>query len=660
MAQEVVVFGDSLSDMGQNNWNHKAAYLKNNGQYHWLYNEHLANALGSQLTPSTQNGTNYAFSGGVIVGKNNARTPIQSHLAVEKQVDHYLNTAVKKDAMHILWAGGNDMAAILAQAITKKTPEEKQAYVLASMQEMTQTMAMQWQKLKQAGVTQVIAPTIPNITYTPEFFNQLGLTAGNMISQKSLGFINKNDFITIFNHAAKELSAQPTKNAQDLEKYRLQVFEKSAKDFYKSRWSITQWGLSKAGYDAKGIAKALLTAYKKITQEALKVTHLVNANITTALNQVGGNIVRVDADGLVKEMISDPLRYGIENTTAPACEGSTADPKTPACNPADQAVANKRLFADSFHPGTKAHKAMADYILNVVQTPKQMGILIPMLQQQDDVVSDFTRQQSNQNRLTPQTAHTLGSVISYQKQKEGDSLHIGAKVQFDPHWQWAVFANTQQQNTQNGLVNIKTRNRALSTALRYDAQHWYLGSAAQLNLTKFDTQRMTHIGESSHPQSAHSNTNSLGFSVFGGYEWQFNNWDFTLLADLNKTKTNIGAFGEENADITQMEFAVDTLHSLKSGIGFDLRYKSQQWQPYLTTRWVKEWNNEEKNIKATLNGSAFLTAIQQDKSWVNVMAGLQFKPIDSSFYINLGLNKDIGRQDKLSDTNFQAVIGVTF
>lgn len=56
-AQNVVVFGDSLSDIGQTNWNHKASYYKN-GKANPLYNELLAEQLGQTIKASSEGGTN--------------------------------------------------------------------------------------------------------------------------------------------------------------------------------------------------------------------------------------------------------------------------------------------------------------------------------------------------------------------------------------------------------------------------------------------------------------------------------------------------------------------------------------------------------------------------------------------------------------------------
>ncbi|MBR0572854.1 MULTISPECIES: autotransporter domain-containing protein [Pasteurellaceae] len=644
-AQDVVVFGDSLSDTGQKNWNNKASYLKGEGNYHLLYNEYFTQALGGKLVASTKGGSNYAYSSGVIVGKNSFSIVIQPNLAIANQINDYLKTPIKKDSLHILWAGGNDMAMVLATAATKKTEEEKKTYLFQSIQEMSQTMAEQWGKLKQAGVKKIIIPTVPNVIYSPLFFNQIGKMAGNQISKKSQGAISTNDFMTIFNNVVEKLSVQPTQNLEDLETYRQQVFKTVASNF---------------GIRSKDIEQALNQAYKETVTAAKLTTTILNQQITAALNQVGGNIVRVDADALMNDILSRPNEYGINNTIAVACKGSTADRFQPVCNPTDKNVADKRLFADDFHPGPKTHKAMADYILNVLQTPKDMAVLTPMLQQQNELAFDFTRTQSNLNRQHRQTANTVSPVVAYQNQKGGNSLHLGAKIQFDPNWQLSVLAHTQKQNLQSGLVNIDTRNRVLSTALRYDADRWYLGSSLQLNLTKLNTQRTAYIGESVHKQSASTNANSLGVSLFGGYEWKIKAVNFSLIADIHKTKTEIKALSERNKGITQMQFTPNVDHSLKTGVGFDLRYQATNWQPYLTTRWIREWHSDTTTINATLNGSTFKTLIPLDTSWINMVAGLRFKPTNNNWYANVGVSRDIGRKDNFSKTSFQAEIGLEF
>ncbi len=51
-----------------------------------FYDEHVAAALGSSLTASGSGGSNYAYSGGVVLGSNSALTAAQPNLALQQQI----------------------------------------------------------------------------------------------------------------------------------------------------------------------------------------------------------------------------------------------------------------------------------------------------------------------------------------------------------------------------------------------------------------------------------------------------------------------------------------------------------------------------------------------------------------------------------------------
>lgn len=659
-AQDVVVFGDSLSDVGQKDWNKKATYFKTDRTLNLLYGEHLANALGSNLKASSQGGTNYAYSGGVVVGSNNKNISKQPNLDLSAQVKAYLNGNVKKEALHVIWAGGNDLATVLAEVMTK-TEAERQTYVMQSIQQMAQTMAQQWAMLQQAGVDTVIAPTIPNVIYTPEFFAKLGEAAGAQISGKSAGILSKEEFVQIFNKVSNVLLENPTVNAEEFNTSRIKVFEEAAKGFYDSRWPWTKVVLSAAGYDAKGIANILTVTYEGIIPQATLMTTLLNSSITNALNQAGGSVVRIDTDAFLKDMIERPSVYGLTNTTGVACKESIPTTKGSDCIPEDQKSADGKLFADSFHPGPVAHKAMSDYILNVLNAPKEMGALTIMAQYQSDVALDFARTESNRNRLSKQAEQTVDTIVSYQKVQGGDNLHVGVKVQFNPQWQLSALVSHQEQKVQEGQTNIRAKSRALSTSLRYDAEQWWLGGSLQVNNSRFKTNRTNFIGRSTHLQTAEPTSQSLSMGLFGGYELKWDKYSFALIGDISKTKTALDAFGTNEAGLMKMQFAERRVHSLKTGTGVSFSYKGDSLQPYLTTRFVKEWNKDLASVQTGFNGSRFITKLApEDKYWVNVQAGLQWKPLNTGFYTNIGLSKDLGRKHNLSKTNFHAGVGLEF
>ncbi len=75
------------------------------------YDEHVAAALGSSLTASGSGGSNYAYSGGVVLGSNSALTAAQPNLALQQQIANYTAQGVRPESLQISTGGGNDMAA---------------------------------------------------------------------------------------------------------------------------------------------------------------------------------------------------------------------------------------------------------------------------------------------------------------------------------------------------------------------------------------------------------------------------------------------------------------------------------------------------------------------------------------------------------------------
>ena len=255
LAQDLVVLGDSLSDVGQPRWNLKATYAKADGSLNSLYDEHIAKALGGTATASGKGGNIYAYSGGVVVGSNSPGTAIQPNLALQQQVSNYLAAGVKTDALHIVWGGGNDMAAILTRAQASASPT---AEVLASTGAAAQASAQQWQTLKQAGVNLVVMPTVPNVVYTPSLFQQFGAAAaagfGQQVNQVApgQGAMASAAFNQAFQAASARLNAAQQTSQADFDTTRAQVLNDTAAAIYASPLgaALNQAGISQAAFNA--------------------------------------------------------------------------------------------------------------------------------------------------------------------------------------------------------------------------------------------------------------------------------------------------------------------------------------------------------------------------------------------------------------------------
>ncbi|WP_039770651.1 autotransporter domain-containing esterase [Actinobacillus capsulatus] len=656
IAQDVVVFGDSLSDVGQTGWLNKAAYNQPNGTPNALYNEHLAKALGSSLIASSKGGSDYAYSGGVVVPTNSQYTNVQPNVAIAKQIQNYLANGVKRDALHIMWAGGNDIPIILTKAIASQDALQT---VQTESTVAAQNSAQQWATLKQAGVSLLVAPTVPKVAYTPSLFQQFGTSAASSFAdrveavKKGAGETAKKAFQDAFNANLATLNNSSQTNLADFENARIQVLANTASALYQSELGDAL----RAVVDQNSFTTTLIQQYQQFTTQAASATNFLNSVTTQALNSVGGNIVRIDTDALFKDMLSNPADFGLTNTTATVCASTTQT----VCTATDQASADGKLFADGFHPGAVAHKVMADYILNVLQAPIEVSVLPQLALHSTEKTFDFARQQSNSNRLLNQEAKTVQGIAAYQRYKEGDEIYAGLKAQFTPQWQFSALFSQSDLEGAKGSTKGKIKSKAINTAVRYDADKWWVGAALQLSDNDYKTSRQIQLGSAKRSQKGETSGTVISTGVFGGYEWQFDNNQVALLADLTNSHGKVTDFGETEANAMRLSFEEQQIRSMRSGVGAEYRYQLADWQPYVNARWVKEWHDSPAELVTGFNNSKFKVGLAQaDKSWVNVQAGLDWKAKSSPWHFQLAVQRDLGRRDNFSGTSFHTHVGYQF
>ena len=168
--QELVVFGDSLSDSGNlflASGNPPPPYFQGRFSNGPNYVDYLGQALNIAVAPSLLGGNNYAW------GAARARmdTPVGGGLSipgVATQVNMYLNAQagapVPVDALTIMHIGNNDVADAVDQNLTlgQATPFYSQV-----IQEITQAM----QTLQNQGAREFLVPLVPDWSITPEYLN---------------------------------------------------------------------------------------------------------------------------------------------------------------------------------------------------------------------------------------------------------------------------------------------------------------------------------------------------------------------------------------------------------------------------------------------------------------------------------------------------------
>ncbi|WP_373819542.1 autotransporter domain-containing protein [Glaesserella sp.] len=591
-----------------------------------------------------------------MFASNSSYATIQPNVAVSQQITHYLTAGVDTSALHVLWAGGNDLPAILTRAVAS---DNATASVVADATTAAQTSAQQWATLRQAGVDFVIVPTVPNVAYTPTLFQQFATVAANQFGQQveavasGYGSAATAAFSQAFESASTDLNASVQTSQADFEQTRITVLTNTIAALYSTPFGAA---LTAQSVTQEALTATLVERYQQFAAQAASATQALNNLTTSALNSVGGNIVRIDTDALFVDMLSRPSAYGLTNTVGSACTSTTQT----ICTPTDQSAADAMLFADGFHPGPIAHKAMADYILNVLQTPKDMGVVRQLSQQASENALDFARNESNRSRSYRLPEKTVEGIAAYQH-NTGSNVYAGFKAQFTPNWQFSALFGQQKLDADRASVHAKNTARSANVIIRYDRDNWWLAGAMQVSADQYKLNRTAQIGQSLHYQQAKGSGSVVMASLFGGYELSADQHVFALIADLNNSYGRVNPLGEQNSGPTRLQFDTQHFHSLQSGLGAEYRYQSDSWQPYVALRWVKEWKDSNPTIKTGLNGSSFETALaKQDHSWLNAQAGLQWKAPNSPFRLHFAAAHDFARKNNLNETTAQVGFGFQF
>lgn len=163
--KELIVFGDSLSDVG----NRCSGPLKNRPFLCFLYStqkfsdgeiwvEHLAKHWSLEIFPSSEGGRNYAY-GGATSGIGSQKSP-----GLDIQIKRYIEDVkgnANKEALYSLWIGANDFKNTF---LSKEKLEKLNAL---SFDQIRDSLKFNILELKKHGAQHFLIPNIPPLHKIP-------------------------------------------------------------------------------------------------------------------------------------------------------------------------------------------------------------------------------------------------------------------------------------------------------------------------------------------------------------------------------------------------------------------------------------------------------------------------------------------------------------
>lgn len=182
----LVVFGDSLSDSGNNatliagklggvpqlpitgdGYYSKMPSLANTYSDGMVWTQYFAESLGLTLAPSVLGGSNYAFGGAQTGIDGDEPLALGFPFSMRTQLGMYMDDVGKKidpNALYVVAGGGNNVRAALEAIAAGADPATTGAAMVAGYAE---DMASIVGGLKQAGARHVLVMNTPNFGLTP-------------------------------------------------------------------------------------------------------------------------------------------------------------------------------------------------------------------------------------------------------------------------------------------------------------------------------------------------------------------------------------------------------------------------------------------------------------------------------------------------------------
>ncbi|MFC5474248.1 autotransporter outer membrane beta-barrel domain-containing protein [Paraherbaspirillum soli] len=345
-----------------------------------------------------------------------------------------------------------------------------------------------------------------------------------------------------------------------------------------------------------------------------------NLALNAGLNSLGGNIVALNAFGLLNEVIANPTPYGFTNVTTPACTSRDAGNNLTSslCTRATLVAPNAYqtyLFADGVHPTGAGHAILAQYVRSVLQAPGQIGLLAeaPLSGAQA-----LTRVVDNRFRSSPQAGKAEAyAVLNNTELKfdhgnnnpglDGSTNSVAIGVDYAMNQNWLVggaFGYGHNKTDFGGNTGGFKMNQAMISAYtQYRNGAWAINGVALAGSLAFDdVKRNITLGQTIRTEQGDSNGHQLLFRVGGQYDFNLGAITAGPVASLAWQKVNVDAYTEQDSNSTTMHFDQQTRKSLISSLGVQMTTSlpvgKYTVQPFAKLAWEKEYENDERDVRA--------------------------------------------------------------
>lgn len=397
-----------------------------------------------------------------------------------------------------------------------------------------------------------------------------------------------------------------------------------------------------------GQATALATAYN----DAL-FGGLASANL---------RVIPLDTFHFLQEVAADPAAYGLSNVTEQACRAQPAPAGDSSlfCNPGSivPGGADSHLFADGVHPTSKAHKALADLAISVIEGPRMLAIL-------PYSASMIGRARANQvaehrtGRAEADGTSWWGGVRGDNQRYAGGDLYDGTAVSgtFGLDWSrgdlvYGAFAGLGRGKLDFGLNrgDFRQTDTTLGGFVGWYGEHAWVNGQLSYSRVAYDVHREVQLGVATRRHDGSPDGTNLGAGVSAGYEFGEGVAHHGPVASLVAQRIEVDGYAESNSNSTALSYPDQDLDSLVGSVGWQARYAiNDHLEPYARLTYDREFEDMPKEVFATVQtlsvaGPYAVPGLEMDRDHGNLRIGARSTlfGLDADMGVNASVEKKGG------------------
>lgn len=374
------------------------------------------------------------------------------------------------------------------------------------------------------------------------------------------------------------------------------------------------------------------------------LTSFYNTTLNLGLNAVGGNVIRVNVFGFLNEVIANPAAYGIANVTTPAC-GATPSLVCTSVNLVAPDAATTYLFADSVHPTSAGHVALAQLAESYIEGPSQMLMMgeAPLAVEAANFRAVDARMQSGVN--TPYAGNRFQAWASYDYASpdynsgfvngNGDinTVNVGGDMKLSDQ----LLVGLQYGYSQNkgdfgdNAGGYKLNENMGTIYVGWGDGPWWAGATAFAGDLEYkDIHRNIQLLQANRVEQGNTNGYQYGGRLMGGYLFRTNDWVHGPYLNSVYQSVRVRAFSETGSDSTALSYGQQNRDSWETGLGWQVAGHLGSVRPFARATWQFETKDDARSVSATPIGTGGTYTVGS------------YKPDSNWALFNLGASADFG------------------